>query len=223
MSGSFTVNEAYLYVQEGLNKLNTNSSQNVPKTTFVRTFNAVQLQWVEDRVKLNEVNNIRIDEIQQLLKQVKLTLKKEDLYYYSDVPEDYYHVRRVRGISGDCSIGCYPAKEGDVNILLNDDFWKPSKEWGETFYTLAHDTVRIYHDNQFNLSGSDFIYYRYPVNINMKDGYEDINGELTVDVDPEFKGSSIVEILNMTIQHLAGNINDIARYQMYQNKSQVHN
>lgn len=217
-----TVSESYLYVTNALNKLSTNSSQNVSKSTFVNTFNAVQLQWVEDRVKLNEINNVRIDEIQQLLKEEEITVKKQDLYYYSDLPEDYYHMRRVRATTNGCSIGCYPAKEGDVNVLLNDEFWKPSKEWGETFYTLAGNQVRIYHNNEFSVSKADLIYYRYPLNINMDDGFEDINGEATVDVDPEFKGSSLIEILNLTIHHLAGNINDVARYQMFSNKVQAH-
>lgn len=217
-----TVLDCYYYTQEALNKLATNSSQNVSKSSFVRTFNAVQLQWVEDRVKLNEVNNIRIDEIQQLLTQSELKVKKEPLYFYSALPANYYHARRVRAKVGQCSMGCYPAKEGDVNVLLNDEFWKPSKEWGETFYTLAGDQVRVYHDNQFTVSSIDFLYYRLPVNINMADGFDDVNGVPTVNVNPEFTGSSLIEILNLTVQHLAGNINDQLRYQVYSNKAQVH-
>lgn len=217
-----TVNEAYLYVTNSLNKLSTNSSQNVSKSAFVNAYNAVQLQWVEDRVKLNELNNVRIDELQQLLVQVEINVKKEDLYYSSDLPDNYYHARRVRAVSGECSLGCYPAKEGDVNILLNDSFWTPSKEWGETFYTLSGDKINVYHNDQFSINKIQLIYYRYPIDINMADGYEDINGVPTVDVDPEFKGSSLVEILNMTVQHLAGVITDQFRYQVFGNKSQAH-
>ena len=53
-----TVNEAYLYFTNAVNKLSSNSGLNIPKAVFVSTFNAVQTQWVEDRVKMNELNKI---------------------------------------------------------------------------------------------------------------------------------------------------------------------
>lgn len=217
-----TVHQSYKYVQETLNKLNSDSSQNIPKTTFVTAFNAVQMQWVEDRVKVAELDKVRIDEIQQLAVQTELSLKKEDLYYYAELPSNYYHIIRAYGNIGECSLNIWPAREGDVNVLLNDAFWTPSKEWGETFHTLVDNKLRIYHNNQFTLSKVNLIYFRYPININMADGFEDVDGNQTVDVDPEFLGSSIIEILNLTVQHLAGAINDTTRYQVFTNKSQVH-
>lgn len=217
-----TVNQSYKYVQEALNKLNSDSSQNIPKTTFVTTFNAVQMQWVEDRVKVGELNKVRIDEIQQLATQVELGLKKEDLYYYTNLPSNYYHIIRAYGKIGDCNLNIWPAKEGDVNVLLSDEFWTPSKEWGETFHTLVNNQLRVYHNNQFNLEKVNLIYFRYPLNINMADGFNDVDGNATVDVDPEFKGSSLIEILNLTIQHLAASVNDPLRYQVFANKSQIH-
>lgn len=217
-----TVAECYKYVQEGVNKLQSNSSQNIPETTFVTTFNAVQLQWVEDRIKLNEVNNVRIDEIQQILLQVDLKVKKENLFYSSDLPSNYFHYRRSYSTSGECVIFNHLKEEGNVNILLQDEFWKPSKEWAETFCTLVGNKLRIYHNNEVDISKAHLIYYRYPVNINMGDGFSDVNGVTTTDVDPEFQGSSLIEILNLTIQHLAGVINDTNRYQVFSNKVQVH-
>jgi len=217
-----TVIDSYYYVTEALNKLASNSGQNVSKGSFVRAFNFVQLVWIEDRVKLNELNNVRIDEIQQLLVQNKLNLKKESLFYEAPLPSNYYHMRRVRANTSGCSIGCYPAKEADVNVLLTDKFWQPSLEWGETFYTLSGNTVRIYHNNELTLSTADLIYYRYPININMQDGFDDVNGNPTTNIDPEFQGSSLVEILNLTVQHLAGVTNDGSRYQMFTNKVQSH-
>jgi len=109
-----------------------------------------------------------------------------------------------------------------MNVLLSDEFWKPSKEWGETFYTLANNQVRVYHNDEFDVSKIDLLYYRYPLDINMADGYDDINGIPTVDVDPEFQGSSIVEILNMVIHQVAGVVTDQFRYQVFGNKAQAH-
>lgn len=217
-----TVQDCYKYVQEALNKLNSDASQNVPKTTFVTTFNAVQMQWVEDRVKVGELNKVRTDEIQQLATDVELSVKKEDLYYYTELPDNYYHIIRPYSSIGGCTLNIWPAKEGDVNVLLDDAFWTPSKEWGETFYTLVGGKLRVYHNNQFTLNKINLVYFRYPTSINMADGYEDVNGTPTTDIDPEFKGSSLIEILNLTIQHLAGAVNDQMRFQVFGNKSQTH-
>lgn len=217
-----TVQDCFKYVTEALNKLGSDSSQNIPKTTFVTTFNAVQMQWVEDRVKVGELNRVRTDEIQQLATQVELNAKKENLYYYSELPTNYYHIIRPYATIGDCNLNIWPAKEGDVNVLLDDAFWTPSKEWGETFYTLVNNKIRVYHNNQFTLNKINLIYFRYPTSINMADGYEDVNGTPTVDVNPEFKGSSLIEILNLTVQHLAGAVNDQMRFQVFGNKTQTH-
>ena len=55
-------------------------------------------------------------------------------------------------------------KEGDINVLLKDEFWKPSLEWGETICTIVGNKLRVYFDN-FNIDYVILEYYRYPVNI----------------------------------------------------------
>ena len=56
----------------------------------------------------------------------------------------------------------------------------------------------------------------------MADGYLDVAGNPTVDVDPEFLGSSIIEILNLTAQLIAGEIGDNERYTVFTNRTQQH-
>lgn len=217
-----TVIEAYTYVTDSINKLSSNSSENIPKNNFVRAFNAVQFQWVEDRVKLNELNKIRIDEIQQLMVNSELTSpKKRDQYFEFTLPANYYHyVRSYSDLKG-CGLDNWLVKEGDINVLLSDEFWKPSKEWGETICTLGGDKLKVYYDD-FTVNKVNLIYFRYPIEINMDDGYPDVNGNPTVNVDPEFKGSSLIEILNMTVQYLAGVIDDPSRYNVFTQKVQTH-
>lgn len=216
-----TVKEAYLYFTNAVNKLSSNSGLNIPKAVFVSTFNAVQTQWVEDRVKMNELNKIRMDEIQQLMVSTKLNVKKEEQYYTIDLPENYYHYLRSYSYVGDCTIDNWLVREGDINVLLNDEFWKPSLEWGETICTLGGNKLKVYYDD-FAIKNVNLIYYRYPVAINMADGYLDTNGQPTVDVDPEFLGSSVIEILNLTAQLTAGEIGDNERYTVFTNRTQQH-
>ena len=220
-----TVQESYKYVQDRLNKLSTNFGDNIPKHVFVLAFNSTQLQWVEDRIKLGETNIIRTDEVQQLLKSTgsQQPTKTGNNYYEIQLPEDYFHYKRSVSYVP-CEIRNILKKEGDINLLLRDNFWKPSVEWGETLCTLVGGKLRIYVDieNSFEISQVDLVYYRYPLNINMSDGYNDVNGNLTVDINPEFTGSSLIEILNATCELLAADTVDQWRYQTMQQKNIKH-
>lgn len=180
----------------------------------------MQYQWVEDRFKLNDTNTTRIDEIQQLLVPIDQVPKKELGYYTIDLPLNYYHYKRSYTILGECSIMHYHVKESDVNVLLSDEFWKPSEEWGETIATIVGGKLRVYGD--FGMDKIHLLYYRFPVEINMSDGFPDINGNATLDIGPEFTGSSLEEILTMTANYLAGITNDQFRYQTSAQLKQAH-
>lgn len=220
-SQPMNVNNCYLYVTELVNKLSSNSGLNIPKAVFVMIYNAVQNQWVEDRVKMNELNKIRIDEIQQLVVDTPLNATKKTQYYESTLPADYYHYVRSYSLVNDCNLDNWLVKEADVNVLLSDEFWKPSLEWGETICTLGNNKIKVYYDD-FTVKKVNLIYYRYPIEINMADGYTNTAGVLNTDVDPEFLGSSIIEILNLTAQTLAGVAGDAERYSVLTNKVQSH-
>jgi hypothetical protein len=206
-----TVNDCYSYVQDRLNTLSTNSGDNIPKHTFVRAFNAMQNLWVESRCKLSSTNSIRIDEIQNLSTPIEKTPVFKQTYSEIDLPENYLHYRRCVGYTP-CLLYLFPKKEEDVNRLLSDDNWKPSLEWGESFYTIVGNKVKIYGD--FPISKVEFIYFRKPTPINMEDGFEDVNGQITIDVNPDsFSESSIIEILNQTVLLLSSDTGDAFRTQ----------
>jgi len=217
-----TIKECYQYVQNRLNKLSTNANDNIEKYQFVESFNIAQLMWVEDRFKLDEVNLIRIDEINKLLKNIDIvpTQVLNKNYYEIDLPEDYLHYKRSLSYTP-CELTNWLKKEGDINQLLTDEFWKPSIEWGETICTLVNNKLRIYTDN-FKIERVYLLYYRLPLKINMATNYTDINGNPTVDIDPEFNGSSLVEILNYTCNLLAGDIGDNNNYQRFTVLKQQH-
>jgi hypothetical protein len=206
-----TVNDCYSYVQDRLNTLSTNSGDNIPKHTFVRAFNAMQNLWVESRCKLSSTNSIRIDEIQNLSTPYEKVPVFKQTYSEIDLPEDYLHYRRCVGYTP-CLLFLFPKKEEDVNRLLSDDNWKPSLEWAESFYTIVGNKVKIYGD--FPISKVEFTYFRKPTPINMADGFEDVNGLITSDVNPDsFSESSLIEILNQTVLLLSSDVGDNFRTQ----------
>lgn len=215
-----TVAECYQYAQSRLNKLGSNFSENLPKYQFVQAFNAMQILWVESRFKVDETNIVRTDEIQQLLKTLTLKPKKTGSNYYEiTLPEDYLHYKRSVSFAP-CEIFNHLVKEGDINRLLQDEFWKPSIEWEETICTIAGDKLRVYVDD-FTIKNVELHYYRSPISINMADSFADVNGNQTTNIDPEFKNSSLIEILNFTCQLLASDTTDQWNYQTLLNLNQT--
>lgn len=137
------------------------------------------------------------------------------------LPENYFHYKRSTSYAP-CEIRNIIKKEGDINVLLRDDFWKPYIAWGETICTLINNKLRIYTDNtnDFSIDKINLVYYRYPSTINMSDGFNDLNGNPTIDINPEFDGSSLLEILNETCLLLAGDTKDEMSYQIMQQRTQ---
>lgn len=216
-----TVAECYQYVQNRLNKSQSNFSDNIEKYQFVEAFNTAQLLWTESRFKVDETSIARIDEIQHLITTVNLKPKKTGSNYYEVAfPENYLHYKRSVSFVP-CEIKNHLKKEGDINVLLAHEFWRPSVEWEETICTIAGDKLRIY-VTDFSIKSVELHYYRVPRKINMNDGFNDINANQTENIDPEFKNSSLLEILNFTCQILASDSTDQWNYQTLLNLNQSH-
>lgn len=216
-----TVAECYQYVQNRLNKSQSNFSDNIEKYQFVEAFNTAQLLWTESRFKVDETSVARMDEIQHLITTVTSKPKKTGSNYYElTLPEDYLHYKRSVSFAP-CEIKNHLKKEGDINTLLAHEFWQPSIEWEETICTIAGDKLRIY-TTDFSIKSVEFHYYRVPRKINMQDGFNDINGVQTENIDPEFKSSSLIEILNLTCQILSSDATDQWNYQTLSNLNQTH-
>ena len=206
-----TALDCYQYVQNRLNKNSSNSGDNIPVYQFVEAFNVAQTMWAEDRVKLSETNIVRKDEIQQLIKTQSLSGTFKDNVLSVLLPDDYYHY--IRSVSfAPCAINNRLVKEGDINMKLSDEFWKPSLEWGETVCTLNGKTLKIYTDN-FSIDSVTLVYYRFPIQLGIADGFNNINGVATVNQDPEFPQSQLIEILNIACSILAGDSTDQWNYQ----------
>lgn len=216
-----TILECYSYVLNRLNSLSINTSNNIPKWNFVEAFNATQEQWVEDRIKLSETSIIRTDEIGRLLTNIELSDKfKQSNYFEFQLPEDYLHYKRSTS-NKDCFLTNILVKEGDIPALLIDENWKPSLAWGETLCTIASNNLRVYVDN-FDIDTVDLHYYRKPRLVNMVTGFTDVNAETTVNIDPEFQNSSLIEILNLTCRLLSLDNSDQFRFQGHSQLSQTH-
>jgi hypothetical protein len=205
-----TVNTAYQFIKDRLNKNNSGENQGISKRQFVWAFNMAQLFWFDQRLKADSVDKIRQQELQQFVEQVCLvpSESKTRNFVTIQLPSDYYYYIRSYGEAKDCdNVNIYASlvEEGNVSALLSDEFSRPSLEWEETFSTVASDKLRFYTGGEFNVSQVVLDYYRCPKEIDMEDIVDVV---VHSNVDPEISKSSIYEVLNLTALILSGDIGD---------------
>jgi hypothetical protein len=94
------------------------------------------------------------------------------------------------------------AKHGDLQFILNNDHYKPSFEYQETFNFISSDEISIFTDGTFTPSQIYISYMRYPVYID-KSGYVKFDGTPSADQDCELETYLEDELLDLTVQNLA--------------------
>ena len=216
------IQDAYREFLFRVDKLGTNSSQNIEYIQFVALMNKAQLHWADARIKKAEATGVLSDETQQLLKDYEATGQKKENFYKIKLPNDYFHRSRcyaaVKGC--DSTVEGKFVEEGNVGTLLRNAMTKPSVAWEETLVTVFGGHLRIYFDN-FEIEKTLLKYYRHPTPVDLK-GYIK-SGTPSTDIDLEFNGTNAQEIIDLTAKIAAGDIGDIERLKVLQSHSQEHN
>lgn len=226
-----------LKIKQRLNKLASNDYDNIECWQIVEAFNKAQIQWVRRQLigmnaqkQGDEQTTRKIDDLQNLLKEIPITLTQKELYMESgSLPGDYVQFKRINASAKkDCCENptgiavVYLSEEQNVPILLQDDLKKPSFEWGETFCTLVGDKVRIYNNNEFDVVGASLMYYREPIKIQIVDCVDPYTLQTSVaDVECEFQDNIVEVLIDNTVQILAGDIESMNQYSIASNSSQV--
>jgi len=94
------------------------------------------------------------------------------------------------------------AKHGDLQFILNNDHYKPSFEYQETFNFLSSDEISVFTDGTFTPKQVFISYMRYPVYMN-KEGYVMLDGKDSYDENCELETYLEDELLDLTVQNLA--------------------
>lgn len=208
------IQEVYLTVTDRLNKISTNNNQSISYHAFVRAFNKSQYAWIENRLKVKESNNIRLEELQQLVETVEIKsnkFQKNPLKISVPFPDNYYRFSRLDAISGSCLLSARLVEESNITELLKNEHFKPSLNWEETLLTISNNNLHVWTNNEFTITSVLLNYYRKPVEVDIK-GYVSFTGD-SQDINPEFTGSSLHEIIDLTVLTLAADINSEFIYQ----------
>jgi len=207
-------------VKQRINKLDSQDFDNIECWQIVEAFNKSQVAWCRRQLagtnilkQGDEQSKRRIDDLEQLLKEVTPLLSPFPVYYETAViPADYFEFKRLDAYaSTDCCpdrrMVVYQTEEANVAVLLRDVNKKPSFDWGETFMTFIGEKARIYTNGEFTIPSAILTYYRQPIRIqvaNCVDPYTNIMS--TVDVESEFKDDITELIIDEAVSILAGDI-----------------
>ena len=213
-------------IKQRLNKLASLDYDNFQCWQIQEAFNKAQLEWVRRQVYGLNVRREGTEQTTGLIDDLRILMKSDDLkpvdkamYAEATLPADYLFYVRVDVLAkSECCperrMTVYEVEEANMGILLTSDDKKPSFEWAETLSTLVGETVRVYTNNEFDVTAVNLVYYRKPREVEFAGCVSPSTGApITTDVTCEFK-DDIAEILaDETAAILAGDIESMTQYQ----------
>jgi hypothetical protein len=219
--------DSLLYkIDQKLNKLSTNEHQQIALEDKILALNEAQIKLIKQKVDgFSTVSGQgfdsfkkRYEDLQNLVVNynngaLPLTLKNAQINQWSGnlnalVPKYMFYVDSyVLASKGRCTnrkiwINKDLSKHGDLSLLLNNNHYRPSFEYQETFNSLSSDEISIFTDGTFTPSNIYVSYMRYPVYID-KAGYTDFDGTPSVNQNCELELYLEDELVDLTVQNLA--------------------
>jgi hypothetical protein len=219
--------DSLLYkIDQKLNKLSTNEHQQINLEDKILALNEAQIKLIKQKVDgQNTVSGLGLDafkkryeDLQSLVvtynhQPLDLTLLNAELNQWKAnihllVPKYMFYIDSyVLADKGRCTdrkiwINRDLAKHGDIQFILNNDHYKPSFEYQETFNFISSDEISVFTDGTFTPKQIFVSYMRYPDYIN-KEGYIMLDGEPSFDQNCELETYLEDELLDLTVQSLA--------------------
>lgn len=237
--------DSLLYkIDQKLNKLSTNEHQQIVLEDKILALNEAQIKLIKQKVDgISTVSGLgfdafkkRYEDLQSLVitynhQPLALSLKNPELNQWFAKLHDltpkymFYVDSYILADKGRCRnrkiwINRDLAKHGDLQFILNNDHYKPSFEYQETFNFLSSDEISIFTDGSFTPNDIYISYMRYPVYIN-KSGYIMLDGEPSYDQDCELETYLEDELLDLTVQTLAMYTENLSAVQTAQMRIQT--
>jgi len=222
-------------IQNRLNKLASGAYANIEDADIIEVINKAALEWVRKQIhgvnvkqEGDEESRMRIDDIQILLKDKALNINKKNLFCESSsFPDDYGWFKSVLiyGKKGECEDlmrDVHLIEEANANEWLSDWSKKPSFEFRQCFYTLFNNKLKIYTNNEFEITKVLLIYYRLPNKYALDDVY-DVNNNLLTKQDLEFKEDVCEIIIDEAVTIIAGDIENVSAYQTSSKRKEENN
>ena len=213
-------------IKQRLNKLGSLDYDNLECWQIQEAFNKAQIEWVRRQIyglhtrrESSEQTTGLIDDLRVLLNTKMLPPVDKEIFYEGQLPADYFYYVRVDAMAkssccGERRMTVYEVEEANMGLLLTSGTKGPSFEWAETLSTLVGDKVRVYTNNEFDITSMNLVYYRRPADVKFNGCVDPSTGQsINADTSCEFK-DDIAEILaDEAAAILAGDIESISQYQ----------
>lgn len=219
--------DSLLYkIDQKLNKLSTNEHQQIQLEDKILALNEAQIKLIKQKVDgISIVSGMgfdafkkRYEDLQRLVEHyndhpLSLNLVDTKINQWAASIENlsprymFYVDSYIIATKGRCKdrmiwINKDLAKHGDLQFLLNNENYKPSFEYQETFNLLSSDEISIFTDGTFTPTKLYLSYIRYPEYID-KEGYVKFDGSDSTDNDCELEEYLEDELVDLTVQNLA--------------------
>lgn len=154
-------------------KNSTNDNLSTDKGRFAILYNEHQNRFVEYCYQKKNSDFIR--NIQCLLTESSNLKEKNNTKSYAtfELPINYFAFSNItaKASTDKCfnkTLTLYEIKDFNRNLVLSDEFTKPSFGYREAPYEIADNSVKIFVDS-FNVHNVKISYYRYPLQIKLYD------------------------------------------------------
>ena len=219
--------DSLLYkIDQRLNKLSTNDHQQIQLEDKILALNEAQIKLIKQKVDGISIPSgmgmdafkKRYEDLQRLIEYynhqpLPLALINSELHQWSAsvhalVPKYMFYVDSyILADKGRCKnrqiwINRDLAKHGDLQFIVNNENYRPSFEYQETFNFLSSDEISVFTDGTFTPTDIYIMYMRYPQYID-KVGYIKFDGTASIDSNCELETYLEDELLDLTVQNLA--------------------
>lgn len=219
--------DSLLYkIDQKLNKLSTNEHQQIQLEDKILALNEAQIKLIKQKVDgFSTVSGLgfdafkkRYEDLQSLVvtynhQPLPLKLKNSTTNQWMANLHDltpkymFYIDSYILADKEECKdrviwINRDLAKHGDLQFILNNEHYKPSFEYQETFNFLSSDEISIFTDGTFTPKQVYISYMRYPIYID-KEGYVKFDGTDSINQDCELELYLEDELVDLTVQNLA--------------------
>ena len=219
--------DSLLYkIDQKLNKLSTNEHQQIQLEDKILALNEAQIKLIKQKIDgISIVSGMGMDAFKKRyedLQSLVMNYNHQPLVLVEDDPnlnqwkadvhqlepkymfylDSYILADKGRCIDRKIWINRDLAKHGDLQFILNNEHYKPSFEYQETFNLISSDDISIFTDGTFVPKTINIMYMRYPQYIN-KEGYIMLDGTPSFNQDCELETYLEDELLDLTVQNLA--------------------
>lgn len=237
--------DSLLYkIDQKLNKLSSNEHQQIQLEDKILALNEAQILLIKQKVDGFSVPSgmgmdafkKRYEDLQNLVVDYKdnnlsLSSTNEQLHEWSApltnlTPAYLFYLDSYiiadKGVCKDRIIWINQdlLKHGNIQFFINNEHYKPSFEYQETFNSITNSQISIYTDGTFTPKKIYIMYLRYPDYID-KEGYITFDGEESVNRDCELVAYLEDELLELTVNRLAHYTENIAASQSSQMRIQT--